>query len=111
MTSTSRSKHRYTRKHDSTMITDGGVVIKIYPDDNEGDRHQRFVINLNCDQTILIVHNIDLVERIPVLVYDYIEFCGEYEYNERGGLVHWTHHDPTGQHEPGWIRHAGAFYQ
>ncbi|MGV6815629.1 MAG: DUF3465 domain-containing protein [Phycisphaerales bacterium] len=103
-------KHRYTLKDDSTMIQDVGVVIKILNDDLEGDQHQRFIINLNCDQTILIIHNIDLVDRIPIHTGDLIEFKGEYEYNDRGGLVHWTHRDPIEKHEPGWIKHAGKLY-
>lgn len=92
------------------MITDSGIVIKLYPDDFVGDRHQRFIVELESGQTLLIVHNIDLVERISVIVGDAIEFCGEYEYNDRGGLVHWTHQDPLGLHEPGWINHMGVIY-
>lgn len=103
-------RHRYTIANDSTLIRDHGLVIRLYPDDEVGDRHQRFVIRLNTGQTLLIVHNIDLVDRIPVILDDYIEFKGEYEFNERGGLVHWTHHDPLGIHERGWIKHAGIEY-
>lgn len=106
-----RSRHRYSIEDDSTIITDNGFVTRIYADDLEGYRHQRFIVRLRTNQTLLIVHNIDLVERVPVLIDDYIGFRGEYEYNEKGGLVHWTHHDPVGEHEPGWIRHAGVVYQ
>lgn len=106
----SRKKHTYSAGDDSTMITDSGIVIKLYPDDDIGDRHQRFIIQLESGQTLLIVHNIDLVERIPVMVDDSIEFSGEYEYNDRGGLVHWTHQDPLGEHQAGWINHRGVIY-
>ena len=34
---------------------------------------------------------------------DIVTFSGEYVWNEQGGLIHWTHHDPAGRHEPGWI--------
>jgi hypothetical protein len=27
--------------------------------------------------------------------------------DHRSGLVHWTHKDPQGTHEPGWIEFAG----
>tara|TARA_A100001391_G_scaffold199565_1_gene182760 strand:+ start:581 stop:907 length:327 start_codon:yes stop_codon:yes gene_type:complete len=106
----SRSDWRYTLEDDSTMIEDVGVVVKIYTDDLEGDRHQRFVVQLNCDQTLLIVHNIDLVDRVHVRTGDFVEFKGEYEFNHRGGLVHWTHRDPIKKHELGWIKHAGKLY-
>ena len=105
-----RRSDRYSFKHDSTVITDIGVVIKTLTDDLVGDQHQRFIINLNCDQTLLIVHNIDLVDRVPLHVGDLVEFKGEYEYNDRGGLVHWTHRDPIKKHEPGWIKHKGKLY-
>jgi hypothetical protein len=44
-------------------------------------------------------------------VGDRVEFSGEYEWNERGGVIHWTHRDPAGQHVDGWIRHDGHTYQ
>lgn len=96
---------------DSTMITDHGKVIRIYSDDLHESRHQRFIVLLRTEQTLLILHNIDIVRRIPIREGDRVEFRGEYEFNEKGGLVHWTHHDPQNIHEPGWIKHAGFVYQ
>lgn len=79
-----------------------GVVVKVLPDDNHGSRHQKFLIELSSGQTILIAHNIDLASRIsPITEGDVVAFNGEYEWNEKGGVVHWTHRDPNGRHEAG----------
>ena len=88
-----------------------GVVVAILPDDNQGRRHQRFIIRLASGQTLLIAHNIDLAPRIDALAKgDAIEFYGEYEWNEKGGVIHWPHHDPDGRHADGWIVHRGRKY-
>lgn len=88
-----------------------GRVRKTLPDDNEGSRHQRFIVELAPDLTVLVSHNIDLAPRVPLEEGDTVGFKGEYEWNEQGGVVHWTHHDPRGRHEDGWIRHRGSLYQ
>lgn len=96
----------------NVQIQGEGVVIRILPDDDEESRHQRFIIQLNSGQTLLIAHNIDLAPRIPGLSNgDRIAFNGEYEWNAKGGLIHWTHHDPNGRHPAGWIKHNGKTYQ
>jgi hypothetical protein len=89
-----------------------GVVTRILADDHDGSRHQRFILELDTGQTLLIAHNIDLAPRIGALREgDSVSFNGVYEWNDRGGIVHWTHHDPEGQHEPGWLRHNGRTYE
>lgn len=89
-----------------------GTVSRILGDDSMGDRHQRFILTLDSGRTLLIAHNIDLAPRIESLQEgDTVSFSGEYEWNDKGGVVHWTHHDPQGQHEAGWLRHRGRTYQ
>jgi hypothetical protein len=81
-----------------------GVVVKVLPDDNSGSRHQRFIVKLSSGQTILIAHNIDIAPRIGSLRKgNKVKFYGEYAWNEEGGVVHWTHRDPDGGHEAGWL--------
>jgi hypothetical protein len=99
--------------HQSGVAVVGkGEVDRVLPDDNNGDRHQRFILRLDSGQTLLIAHNIDIAPRIPALkVGDMVEFGGQYEWNEQGGTVHWTHHDPSGKHQAGWLRCNGQVYQ
>lgn len=86
-------------------------VAKVLPDDNDGSRHQRFLVRLSNQRSLLIAHNIDLAPRVPLARDDEIEIKGEYEWNEQGGVVHWTHLDPARRHADGWIRHADKLYQ
>jgi hypothetical protein len=89
-----------------------GTVVKLLPDDDEDRRHQRFILQLASGQTLLIAHNIDLAPRVTSLEHgDTVAFFGEYEWNEKGGLIHWTHHDPKGLHVAGWLKHKGHTYQ
>ena len=95
------------------QIEGSGTVINLLDDDdNEGSRHQRFIVKLGSGQTILIAHNIDLASRIDSLkVGDEVSFFGEYDWSPKGGTVHWTHHDPQGRHVAGWLKHEGRLYQ
>ena len=89
-----------------------GVVTRVLADDLAGSRHQRFIIRLASGQTVLIAHNIDVAPRVAGLKEgDSIRFYGEYVWNEEGGVVHWTHHDPEGRHAAGWLKHNGRTYQ
>jgi hypothetical protein len=99
--------------HQSNVQVQGnGQIIKVLSDDNDGSRHQRFIIKLASGQTLLIAHNIDLAIRVAsIKVGDSIEFSGEYEWNPQGGVIHWTHSDPQGRHTAGWIKHNGQTYQ
>ena len=100
-------------QHESALQIEGtGKVVRLLSDDNDGSRHQRFIVELKTGQTLLIAHNIDLAPRIISLkASDDIEFFGEYEWNEKGGTIHWTHRDPKGHHIAGWIKHEGSVYQ
>ncbi len=84
---------------------------RMLTDDNEGSRHQRFIVQIRNLNTLLIAHNIDLAKRVPLGIGDRIRFRGLYEWNELGGLVHWTHHDPHGNEDGGWIRFRRKTYE
>ena len=102
----------YNNKQSDLQVQGEGVVAKILPDDLEGSRHQRFILRLSDGLTVLVAHNIDLAPRINRLkTGDKAAFYGEYAWNPKGGVIHWTHHDPSGRHVDGWLKHDGKTYQ
>ena len=99
------------RAHRSNVeVEAGGRVARVLPDDREGARHERFIVRVG-DVSVLVVHNLDLAPRVPVAQGDSVELRGEYEWTPKGGVIHWTHRDPDGRHQAGWIRHQGRLYQ
>jgi hypothetical protein len=89
-----------------------GVVSRVLPDDREGERHQRIIVRLPSGTTVLVAHNIDVAPRVQdPRVGLPIEFEGEYVWNPQGGVVHWTHHDPSGRHRAGFVKYDGHLYQ
>lgn len=105
-------KDAYQRQISNIQVEGEGITLKLLPDDTKGGRHQKFIVRLNSGQSLLIAHNIDLSSKISTLREgDKIAFNGEYEWNEKGGVIHWTHHDPNGHHEAGWLKHDGRMYQ
>jgi len=102
----------FEQRASNIQVEGQGVVRRVLSDDNDGSRHQRFVVALASGQTLLISHNIDLAPRVVGLRKgDMVLFNGEYEWNAEGGLIHWTHRDPNKRHPAGWIKHNGAVYQ
>jgi hypothetical protein len=99
------------RSRRSDLLVEGrGVVERVLSDDSKGSRHQRFILRLSSGQTLLVAHNIDLADRVPLAVGDEVAFRGVYEWNDKGGVIHWTHRDPRGRRPGGWLEHAGKRY-
>ena len=102
----------YQKKQSDVQVSGSGVVVHKFPDDISGRKHQKFILKLLSGQTVIVSHNIDLARPIDSLKQgDTVSFYGEYEWKAKGGVVHWTHHDPRGKHIDGWLKHNGATYQ
>lgn len=109
----------YRQQRSDVVVTASGTIVKILPDDEDtsdgSEMHQKWLVELPSAAgqdtlTIRICHNLKF-GRVPVAEGDRIRFKGEYEYTELGGTLHWTHHDPRGTHEDGYIEHNGTRYE
>jgi hypothetical protein len=105
-------KELFETEKSDVQVDGSGTVTKILEDDNDGSRHQRFILSLESGQTLIIAHNIDLAPRLENLkIGDIVEFYGEYYYTEEGGGIHWTHADPDRNHADGYLKFNGTLYQ
>ncbi|NNL67170.1 MAG: DUF3465 domain-containing protein [Myxococcales bacterium] len=94
------------------VVEVSGEVRKTLSDDRKGSRHQRFILDVGEGATVLVSHNIDLAPRIDALRSgDRVDLRGQYEWNDEGGVIHWTHHDPSGRRPGGWVEHEGRIYR
>ncbi|MDR0847553.1 MAG: DUF3465 domain-containing protein [Propionibacteriaceae bacterium] len=101
----------YAEERSDVQVEGSGTVSRILADDTDGSAHQRFILELDSGQTLLVAHNIDLAPRLDGLkVGDRVGFYGEYVYTEQGGTIHWTHRPSSGTHVAGWLEWNGKKY-
>ena len=101
----------FEEQRSGVMVYVEGNVTRILSDDNKGSRHQRFTISASEGLSLLVAHNIDLASNVPIQLNDRVSIYGQYEWNNKGGLLHWTHHDPKKLHPGGWIMHKNKKYE
>ena len=103
----------YAEKRSTVEVTAQGAVTSVLTDDSgPSGVHQRFIIRLTgSTQTVLVDNNVTIGQRAPVLQGSNVSVHGEYVWNDQGGLIHFTHHDPARTHEGGWIELSGVRYQ
>jgi Protein of unknown function (DUF3465) len=100
-------------KHQSNVeVTADGTVVRLLADRSSSTgTHEQFIIKLSSgDLTIEVEHNISIAGRVPANEGDHVIVHGEYVWNAQGGLIHFTHHDPQGTHERGYIVDGGTTY-
>ncbi len=97
-------------------VTVGGVVARVLGT-RVGRRgaHEGFLLHLSGADgrglTVRVEDNVDLTGPIPLREGESVEVRGEYIFDARGGIVHYTHRDPRGHHLSGYVLADGKFYQ
>jgi len=102
----------YENRASNISVEGQGTMVKVLADDTNGSRHQKFLVNVANGKTLLFAHNLDLAPRVEnIKIGDQISFRGEYVYNPKGGVIHWTHKDTLGEHVTEWIKHNDKTYE
>ncbi|WP_376694749.1 DUF3465 domain-containing protein [Wenzhouxiangella sp. EGI_FJ10305] len=92
-------------------VSGHGIVAQLIGDETvSGERHQRMVVNVAGGLDLIVRHSIEQSERVPVAQGDTVAFQGRYEWNGRGGVLGYTHHDPEQPGDGGWVRYKGTTY-
>lgn len=102
----------YHNHQSNVEVTADGTVARVLPDRTSSTGiHEQFIIKLSSgDITVEVEHNISIAARVPVALGDHVIVHGEYIWTAQGGLIHFTHHDPRGTHEGGYIQDNGTTY-
>ncbi len=112
LSSSGAIERAFQTKQSNLFVTTEGQIQRILSDDRQEPRHQRIILELPSGHTVLIAHNIDLAPRVAnIEVGHTLRVRGDYEWNPQGGVIHWTHHDPEGRREGGWIEHKSRRYE
>jgi Protein of unknown function (DUF3465) len=95
------------------VVADGTVTRLLGVQPGVVSPHEGFLMRLRsgCDTIVRVEVNTDLAGTFPVARGDAVTVKGEYEYYPLGGVIHWTHHDPRGRHEGGFIEIGGKTYE
>ncbi len=103
----------FAQHRSHVQVTAMGKVTRLLADESgPSGMHQRFTVTLDSSsQTVLVDNNVTIGRRAPVSVGDEVAVHGEYVWNDQGGLIHFTHHDPELRHEGGWIELRGTRYE
>lgn len=100
-----------TRSH-VEVVGDGTVMRLLGVQAGRVSPHEGFLLRLasGCSLVVRIEANTDFTGPIPLAPGERVLVKGEYEYYPLGGVIHWTHRDPRGRHEGGYIEADGKLY-
>lgn len=94
------------------VVADGTVTRVFGMQPGRISPHEGFLIRLasGCDAIVRVEANADFTGPIPLHRGERVTVKGEYEYYPRGGVIHWTHHDPRNHHEAGFVEIGTKLY-
>lgn len=97
----------FQARQSNVLVEAEAKVVWVYQDLEDKSKYQNFTVRLTNGHRVRVRHSLDEARRAPVQKNDTIRLRGEYDWASDGGLIHWTHDDPAGRREGGWIEVDG----
>lgn len=105
---------RSNRSH-LEVTAEGSVARRLGTRVGRSGTHEGFLLHLTGAAgrglTVRVEDNVDITGPIPLTEGAEVEVRGEYIFDRRGGIIHYTHRDPRGRHSAGYVRVNDKFYQ
>ncbi len=94
------------------VVAQGRVTRVLGVQAGRSSPHEGFLLRLDsgCALVVRVEVNTDFTGTIPLSIGQRVLVKGDYEYYSRGGVIHWTHRDPRGRHENGYVDVNGTMY-
>ena len=100
----------FARQRSGVMVEVTGRAQRLLPETLKESQVQRFILELENGQILLIEHDLNVAAKVPLEQWDPVSVRGEYEWTAQGGRIDWTHRDPGIGLKHGWIEYKGKRY-
>lgn len=94
--------------HARVYVPDARVTRVLGERRSRSGLHEGFVIRV-AQRSFTVEDNADITGEIPLRRGDVLSLLGTLECDD--GVIHWTHHDPSGHHPTGYIKVNGKLYE
>lgn len=94
--------------HVEVYIPDATVVRVLGERAGHSGEHEGFIIRA-AGRTFKVEDNVDITGPIPLQQRDVVSLLGQLECDDF--VIHWTHHDPRGRHQSGYVKVNGKLYE
>ena len=102
----------YQERVSGLQLSVSGKITHVFPSPETGDQHQKFIVQLDAGQSVMVIHNRALGSAIDGLLEgETIEVFGEYQWDQGGGIIRRTHQDPASHRQAGWVKYKGRIYR
>jgi Protein of unknown function (DUF3465) len=103
-----------SRDSGAELVVEGPVVSVLPSSAGPSGVHELFVVAVSSGNTtvqLFVADNISVGSAAPLRAGDRVRVKGELDFNDLGPVLHWTHRDPSGRHQPGFVEVGGHVYE